>query len=72
LSLLGVEFVTSDVAGDFLAPECFVGLGDGVLGAAAVAVPEAAVDEDDGVFRSSRHRKKTCSTERNLQPAKET
>ena len=45
---LGVEFVTGDVAGDFLAPECFVGLGNDVLGATAVAVPEAAVDEDDG------------------------
>ena len=45
---LGVEFVTGDVAGDFLAPECFVGLGIDVLGATAVAVPEAAVDEDDG------------------------
>ena len=44
---LGVEFVTGDVAGDFLAPECFVGLGNDVLGATSVAVPEAAVDEDD-------------------------
>ena len=48
MSLLGVEFVTGDVAGDFLAPECFVGLGNDVLGATTVAVPEAAVDEDDG------------------------
>ncbi len=45
---LGVEFVAGDVAGDFLAPECFVGLGNDVFGATAVAVPEAAVDEDDG------------------------
>ena len=45
---LGVEFVAGDVAGDFLAPKCFVGLGNDVLGATAVAVPEAAVDEDDG------------------------
>ncbi len=45
---LGVEFVAGDVAGDFLAPECFVGLGNDVLGATAVAVPEASVDENDG------------------------
>lgn len=45
---LGVEFVAGDVAGDFLAPECFVGLRNGVLGATVVAVPEAAVDEDYG------------------------
>ena len=45
---LGVEFVAGDVAGDFLTPELFVGLGNGVLGATSVAVPEAAVDEDDG------------------------
>ena len=45
---LGVEFVAGDVAGDFFAPECFVGLGNDVLGATAVTVPEASVDEDDG------------------------
>lgn len=45
---LGVEFVAGDVAGHFLTPELLVGLGNGVLGATAVAVPEAAVDEDDG------------------------
>ena len=45
---LGVEFVAGDVAGHFLTPELFVGLGNGVLGATSVAVPEAAVDEDDG------------------------
>lgn len=44
VEVLGVEFV----AGDFFAPECFVGLGNDVLGATAVAVLEAAVDEDDG------------------------
>ena len=43
---LGVEFVAGDVAGHFLAPELLVGLGNGVLGATPVAVPEAAVDED--------------------------
>ena len=45
---LGVEFVAGDVAGHFFTPELFVGLGNGVLGATPVAVPEAAVDEDDG------------------------
>ena len=45
---LGVEFVAGDVAGHFLTPELLVGLGNGVLGATSVAVPEAAVDEDDG------------------------
>ena len=49
---LGIEFVAGDIAGDFLAPECFVGLGNGVLGATAVAVPETAVDEDDGAVKS--------------------
>ena len=45
---LGVEFVAGDVAGHFFTPELFVGLGNGVLGATPVAMPEAAVDEDDG------------------------
>ena len=45
---LGVEFVAGDVAGHFLTPELFVGLGNGVLGATPVTVPEAAIDEDDG------------------------
>lgn len=45
---LGVEFVAGDVAGHFLTPELLVGLGNGVLGATSVAVPEASVDEDDG------------------------
>ncbi len=45
---LGVEFVAGDVAGYFFTPELFVGLGNGVLGVTPVAVPEAAVDEDDG------------------------
>ena len=46
---LGKDFtmLSGLYSGDFLAPECFVGLGDGVLGATSVAVPEAAVDEDD-------------------------
>lgn len=47
---LGVEFVAGDVAGHFLAPELLVGLGNGVLGAPPVAVPEAAVDEDVGAI----------------------
>lgn len=47
---LGVEFVAGDVAGHFLAPELLVGLGNGVLGATPVAVPEAAVDEDVGAI----------------------
>lgn len=45
---LGVEFVTGDVGGDLLFPETGVGLWFHVFGTAAVAVPEAAVDEDDG------------------------
>lgn len=45
---LGVEFVAGDVAGHFLMPELFVGLWNCVLGATSMAVPEAAVDEDDG------------------------
>ena len=45
---LGVEFVAGDVGGDFLLPEGGVGLWFHVLGTTAVAVPEAAVDEDDG------------------------
>ena len=44
---LGIEFVTGDVAGNLFFPELGVGLWCDVLGAAAVAVPEAAVDEDD-------------------------
>ena len=47
---LGVEFVAGDVAGHFLAPELLVGLGNGVLGATPVAVPEVAVDEDVGAI----------------------
>ena len=45
---LGVEFVTGDVAGHFFTPELFIGLGNSVLGANSVSMPEAAVDEDDG------------------------
>ncbi len=45
---LGVEFVAGDVGGDFLLPKGGVGLWFHVLGTTAVAVPEAAVDEDDG------------------------
>lgn len=45
---LGVEFVAGDVAGHFITPELFVGLGNGILSATSVAVSEAAVDEDDG------------------------
>ena len=45
---LGVEFVTGNVGGDLLLPETGVGLWFHVLGAAAVGVPKAAVDEDDG------------------------
>ena len=45
---LGVEFVSGDVAGNLLFPEFGVRLWCDVLGTAAVAVPEAAVDEDDG------------------------
>lgn len=45
---LGVEFVAGDVAGYLFFPESGVRLGFDVLGATAVAVPEAAVDEDDG------------------------
>ena len=45
---LGVEFVTGDVGGDLFLPETGVGLWFHVFGTAAVAVPEAAVDEDDG------------------------
>ena len=43
---LGIEFVTGDVSGDLVFPELGVGFWCDVLGAAAVAVPEAAVDED--------------------------
>ena len=45
---LGVEFVAGDVAGYLFFPESGVRLGFDVLGATTVAVPEAAVDEDDG------------------------
>ncbi len=45
---LGVEFVAGDVASDFVAPELLVGLGNGVVGATSVAMPEAAINEDDG------------------------
>ena len=45
---LGIEFVSGDVAGHFFTPKLFVGLGNCVFGATPVAVPEAAVDEDDG------------------------
>ena len=45
---LGVEFVAGDVAGYLFFPESGVRLGFDVLGATALAVPEAAVDEDDG------------------------
>lgn len=45
---LGVEFVAGDVAGYLFFPESGVRLGIDVLGATSVAVPEAAVDEDDG------------------------
>ena len=45
---LGVEFVAGDVAGYLVFPEAGVRLGFDVLGATSVAVPEAAVDEDDG------------------------
>jgi len=45
---LGIEFVAGDVAGYLFFPESGVRLGFDVLGATAVAVPEAAVDEDDG------------------------
>ena len=45
---LGVEFVAGDVAGYLVFPEAGVRLWFDVLGATAVAVPEAAVDEDDG------------------------
>ena len=49
---LGIEFVAGDVAGHFLLPEFGVAFRHDILGTAAVAVPEAAVDEDDGaVFR---------------------
>ena len=48
IKALGIEFVTGDVAGDLFFPELGVGLWCDVLGTAAVAVPEAAVDEDDG------------------------
>lgn len=44
---LGIEFVVGDVAGYLFFPESDVRLGFDVLGATAVAVPEAAVDEDD-------------------------
>lgn len=44
---LGVEFVAGDVAGYLVFPEAGVRLGFDVLGATSVAVPEAAVDEDD-------------------------
>lgn len=45
---LGVEFVAGDVAGNLFFPESGVRLWFDVLGATSVAVPEAAVDEDDG------------------------
>ena len=45
---LGVEFVAGDVSGYLFFPESDVRLGFDVLGATSVAVPEAAVDEDDG------------------------
>lgn len=44
---LGIKFVTGDVAGDLLFPELGIGFWFDVLGTAAVAVPEAAVDEYD-------------------------
>ena len=37
------------IPGDFGCPEFRVGLGNSVIPAALVTVPEAAVDEDDGV-----------------------
>ena len=45
---LGAQFIAGDVAGHFLLPEAGVAFRDDIFGAAAVAVPEAAVDEDDG------------------------
>ena len=45
---LGAQFVAGDVAGYLFFPESGVRLGFDVLGATSVAVPEAAVDEDDG------------------------
>ncbi len=48
IEALGVEFVAGDVAGYLFFPESGVRLGFDVLGATSVAVPEAAVDEDDG------------------------
>lgn len=45
---LGVEFIAGNVAGYLFFPEAGVCLGFDVLGATTVAVPEAAVDEDDG------------------------
>ena len=45
---LGIEFVAGDGAGHFPLPEVGVAFRDDIFGAAAVAVPEAAVDEDDG------------------------
>ena len=44
----GALFVTGDVAGYLFFPKVGVGLRRDVFGATAVAVPEAAVDEDDG------------------------
>ena len=68
---LGVEFVAGDVAGHFLAPELLVGLGNGVLGATPVAVPEAAVDEDVGAIwciLSDFRRSKSSLTTQKCQP----
>lgn len=45
---LGIEFVTGDVAGNLVFLEFRVRFRCDVLGTASVAVPEAAVDEDDG------------------------
>ena len=48
LQLTPGVLVTLPVAGDLGGPEVGVGLGDRVILAVLVAVPEAAVDEDDG------------------------
>ena len=55
---LGIEFVAGDVACYFLLPEFNMGLRHDIFGAVAVAVPEAAVDEDDGaIFRQYQIRR---------------
>ena len=42
---LGVKFIAGDVAGNLVFPEGCVGFWRDILGTAAVAVPETAVDE---------------------------